>query len=453
MPIEQIHHVVAGISLLLLAMLFFGMLFVKTGQTLRVKLQRSAWFVFVISAAIATVQAQKVRYVDANATGRHTGRDWENAYTGITEAVEACARAHEEGVVYVRPGTYGCIWRDNSSYFEERWLYPIEVYAIEGPSKTFIAGDGSRFEIGVSSSYLVPVPSWALVLHGITFVDLGCAMDGFMAVGCVISNCCSVANCATLVDCLITGNGTAGMGYMFVDCSLFGCTVVGNREDDDGWEGPMFGGCKAYNSIVYSNELAEGHCTYEFCCTNDPWFVDAAHGDYHLAMGSPCINAGENALGSGMSDLDGNPRVVRAKVDIGCYEFQPTNESQTITAPVPVEFSWVAEKCPDILASVDGDYDRAVLQRSANPIDIAKPLAERMYFTVWESYVADLDPTDSNMTFKAVIDFADGTPNVRGDPLSPRRKYTVLGKDSLTNAEWNAAGPESRFFKVKVSLP
>ena len=58
MPIEQIHHVVAGISLLLLATLFVGMLFVKTGQTLRVKLQRSAWFVFIISAAIATVQAQ-----------------------------------------------------------------------------------------------------------------------------------------------------------------------------------------------------------------------------------------------------------------------------------------------------------------------------------------------------------------------------------------------------------
>ena len=452
MPIEQIHHVVAGISLLLLATIFFGMLFARTCQTLRVKLQRSAWFVFVISAAIATVQAQKVRYVDANATGRHTGRDWENAYTGITEAVEACATAHEEGIVYVRPGTYGHIWRDDSSYFEEGWLYPIEVYAVEGPSRTFIAGDGSRFEIGVSSPYLVPVPSWALVLHGITFVDLGLAMDGFMAVGCVFSNCCGVANCADLNDCLITGNGTSAIGYMFSDCSLYGCTVVGNREDDDGWKGPMFTLCKAYNSIIYSNELAEGYCTYEACWTNDPWFADAAHGDYRLAMGSPCINAGENALASG-TDLDGNPRIVRAKVDIGCYEFQPTNESQTISAPVPVEFAWVAEKCPDILASVDGDYDRAVLQRSANPIDISKSPAERTYFNVWESYIADLDPTDSNMTFKAVIDFVDGTPEVRGDPLSPRRKYTVLGKDSLTNAEWDVAGPESRFFKVKVSLP
>ena len=46
-----------------------------------------------------------------------------------------------------------------------------------------------------------------------------------------------------------------------------------------------------------------------------------------------------------------------------------------------------------------------------------------------------------------------GVPEVKGDPLSPRRKYTVLGKESLTNAEWRIAGPESRFFKVRVSLP
>ena len=48
---------------------------------------------------------------------------------------------------------------------------------------------------------------------------------------------------------------------------------------------------------------------------------------------------------------------------------------------------------------------------------------------------------------------AGGIPEVKGDPLSPRRRYTVLGKDNLTNAEWRVAGPESRFFKVRVDLP
>lgn len=51
------------------------------------------------------------------------------------------------------------------------------------------------------------------------------------------------------------------------------------------------------------------------------------------------------------------------------------------------------------------------------------------------------------------ISIAAGQPVVSPDPFSPRRRYTVLGKQSLTNGEWCVAGPESRFFKVKVSLP
>ena len=451
--LEQIQRVAVVLSLLSLATLFVGILFAQAWRTLKKNLPRSVFAVLALAAVAATVQAQKVKYVDANAKGRQTGDDWENAYREISPAVEACARAQMEGVVYVRPGTYGSVWRDNTSYFEEGWLYPIDVYAVEGPSKTFIAGDGTRFSGGVYSTYLAPVDNWALTFHGISFVDLGLAMDGFTAAGCVFSNCCGVANIAILENCLVVGNGTAAQGWLFSDCSLYGCTVVGNREDSF-WKGPLFTwGCKAYNSIIYGNELEEGYCTYEACRTEDPGFVDAAHGDYRLAMGSPCINAGDNAFVWTSSDLDGNPRIVRRTVDIGCYEFQPTNDTQTISAPVPVDFSWVAEKCPCVLAAVDGDYDRAVLRFSANPVDISKPLADRTYFTIWESYIADLDPTDSNMTFRATIEFTGGTPQVKGEPLSPRRKYTVLGADNLTNAEWTVVGPESRFFKIRVDLP
>lgn len=451
--LELIQRVAVVLSLLSLATLFAGILFAQVWRTLKRNLPRSVLAVFALAAAVATVQAQKVKYVDANARGRQTGNDWENAYREISPAVEACARAQMDGIVYVRPGTYGSVWRDNASYFEEGWLYPIDVYAVEGPSKTFIAGDGTRFGSGVYSTYLAPVGNWALTFHGISFVDLGLAMDGFTAVGCVISNCCGAANYAILENCLVIGNSTAAQGWVFSNCSLYGCTVVGNWGDSLR-NGPLFSwNCRAYNSIIYGNDLEAGSCTYEACRTEDPGFADAAHGDYHLAMGSPCINAGNNVFAGGAPDLDGHSRIARRTVDIGCYEFQPTNETQTISAPVPVDFSWVAEKCPGVLASVDGDYDRAVLQLSANPMDISKPLADRTYFTIWESYVADLDPTDSNMTFRATIELIDGIPEVKGDPLSSRRKYTVLGVDNLTNSEWNVAGPESRFFKVRVDLP
>ncbi len=56
----------------------------------------------------------------------------------------------------------------------------------------------------------------------------------------------------------------------------------------------------------------------------DPQFVAASSGDYHLAAGSPAIDAGVAGPGGGISvlDLDSNPRIQGAQVDIGAYEFR-----------------------------------------------------------------------------------------------------------------------------------
>ncbi|HUW82239.1 MAG TPA: right-handed parallel beta-helix repeat-containing protein [Phycisphaerae bacterium] len=54
----------------------------------------------------------------------------------------------------------------------------------------------------------------------------------------------------------------------------------------------------------------------------DPQFVDPNDGDYHLLPSSPCVNAGDPSyfVGPDVTDLDGNPRLQRGRVDIGCYE-------------------------------------------------------------------------------------------------------------------------------------
>ena len=152
---------------------------------------------------------------------------------------------------------------------------------------------------------------------------------------------------ATAVNCLISGNVSAAYGGGVYESSLYNCTVVSNtaalsgggvcdREDHLNWPlDPDYG--VAYNCVVWGNNAPRNkdlfvfrgeyncapdadHC-YEGNTTNAPIFVDADHGDYRLMAGSPCINAGSNDCAVGAVDLNGYPRVVLGRVDLGAYEY------------------------------------------------------------------------------------------------------------------------------------
>ena len=62
-----------------------------------------------------------------------------------------------------------------------------------------------------------------------------------------------------------------------------------------------------------------------------PQFVDAAGGDYRIPSGSSCREAGDNTYVGTTEDVRGSPRIVdgdgdtTATVDIGCYEWQPSD--------------------------------------------------------------------------------------------------------------------------------
>ena len=54
----------------------------------------------------------------------------------------------------------------------------------------------------------------------------------------------------------------------------------------------------------------------------DPLFKDAAAGDFHLTMDSPCVNMGTNSAPDLLpKDFENDPSILRGIVDIGADEF------------------------------------------------------------------------------------------------------------------------------------
>lgn len=115
----------------------------------------------------------------------------------------------------------------------------------------------------------------------------------------------------------------------------------------------------------------------------------------------------------------------------------------TRTTPVPVPYSWL----DGWGLAGGGDYEAAAWEPAANGAN-----------AVWECYVAGLDPTNGTSRLLAIISMTDGAPCVTWAPdlneggTKHERVYTVEGKAALTN-DWDAVDADSRFFRVKVSMP
>ena len=162
-------------------------------------------------------------------------------------------------------------------------------------------------------------------------------------------------NYATIAGCIISGNRQCGIrGDM---PTVVNCTIVGNRQQGISALKPT-----AADSIIYYNgfdcsfaQINSASATVTHCNVQGGWpgagnldvdarFVTPGYwadpakptvpvqpgdpaaiwmgGDYHLRWDSTCINAGDPnlAVAVAATDVDGEPRIISGRVDIGCDE-------------------------------------------------------------------------------------------------------------------------------------
>jgi len=149
-----------------------------------------------------------------------------------------------------------------------------------------------------------------------------------------------------LLNCLVSDNFSSNRGggvLFYLGGIARNCTVVSNSAINRG--GGVYCDTRGsnLNSIIYYNNADYGtnyyndgaEMVYEYSCawpiiTNGagnisgiPLFVSPISNNWRLQPTSLCINAGTNAYAPTPFDLDGNPRIVGGRVDMGCYEVVP----------------------------------------------------------------------------------------------------------------------------------
>ena len=156
------------------------------------------------------------------------------------------------------------------------------------------------------------------------------------------------ASAPLLINCTFEGNSAKGGGGMhndgFSSPTLTNCTFWGNDAGSgggvsDAWSSPVLTNCilwdnspdqiadDANSSPVVTYSDVQGGYPGTGNIDADPLFLNASNGDFHLGIGSPCIDVGNNAAPDlPLRDFEGDPRILdgdgngTAVVDMGVDE-------------------------------------------------------------------------------------------------------------------------------------
>ena len=325
--------------------------------------------------------ANGVMYVDSSAASGGDGSSWTTALSQLADALKAAREINNSA-----PGTVKEIWATSGTYYplytpeanmtdrDKTFMLVKDVVVYGGfagtetsaAQRTPITGGGTILsgDIGVrgatsDNAYHVvtaigdiadssKISGFGLVYVTITggnangtsnvqikgrtvYRNEGGGLDSRFA-NPVLLNCLFVKNNAV--------NGAAIMNA-YGDGLVINCTFAGNADnagkaiynyDNTGFplqvmssivmDGIRYTGLQP--AVKYSlvqgmpanttNHILDGNA--------NPYFENAATGDYRLSVNSPAINAGNSPFDSAATDLANNPRIIGSAIDMGAYEYQ-----------------------------------------------------------------------------------------------------------------------------------
>jgi predicted outer membrane repeat protein len=326
-----------------------------------------------------TIQARTFWRVSASAPPGGDGLAWTTAFQHPEEARDLTARGDE---VWVAKGTYSqpfgwdptvvlTMWKNCEIYGGFAGTETARAERDLAANRTILDGEGTALQVvrgsdeGVLDGFTIRGGN-AFANSSTAFSGGGGLAGAWSVTELTVANCTFEDNAArddggaicvslgsvTLENCVFKGNSAARGGAVFCDGYVVAvnCTFVDNSAAESGgaiydnwWCGPNLKNCilwansapqgpaihSAADEDVYGAGTPEaGYCNIQGGCPGignidlDPLFVDAASGDYHLDLLSPCIDAGDPAT-TLAEDVEGNPRPAGSGYDIGAYEHQP----------------------------------------------------------------------------------------------------------------------------------
>jgi hypothetical protein len=184
-------------------------------------------------------------------------------------------------------------------------------------------------------------------------------MDDFFDVGAIFCY-----NSDTLIRNCTIANNNYGIFVLQGDVEIDNCIIQNENYEicTPDWYWPTV---KVADCLIRDFKIREGDNStiilLEGSINTTTPFNDSCGGDYHLPPDSPCINAGDpNYMPEpNETDLDGKPRVIGGRIDMGAYEYQNTAPVAD-AGPNQVAYAWIdgiAEVNLDGSDSYDADGD------------------------------------------------------------------------------------------------